>query len=191
MHCRPPLSVCSSVAQTFGTRPCSLKNRTLSLETSQKDRRFLIDFRPNKYRTWPLHAFARGCRCERDDPPIFKNRAPSRDIIMFCLFGLYERSTIALPRETIRFFDVLFIFVSSKIALSLETSSTFRRFIFVEIGLGKIALPCGASGKLGLFICKNRAPARDILETLSFLSSKSTKIALPCEHSKILIVTEQ
>ena len=34
--CRPPASVCSSVAETFGTHPCSLKNRGLARDILKK-----------------------------------------------------------------------------------------------------------------------------------------------------------
>ena len=70
-----------------------------------------------------------------------------QDILKIPYFSF---SKVALPRKRIRFFDGLMMFVSSKIALPLETSSKCRR-LFPSKSI-KIALPCGAFGKFRSFM---------------------------------------
>ena len=76
-----------------------------------------------------------------------KNRAPVQDILNISRFS--DFINYQKLRSRTRQVDFLYgwtTFVSSKIALSLETSSKFRRFIFIKID-------------------QNRAPMRSIRET--------------------------
>ena len=63
-----------------------------------------------------------------------KSRSRSRRSQHIAFFGLYEYPKLRSRARQSAFFEPLNIFVSSNIALSLETSSKFRRFIFLEGG---------------------------------------------------------
>ena len=73
MRCRPPPSACSYIAQTFGTRSGSLKNRALGA--------FFFDFQSKIQGVALKVLFVGGVVTEPVAPPIFENRAPVRDIL--------------------------------------------------------------------------------------------------------------
>ena len=97
---RPHPTACSSVAQTFGTRSCSFKNRALArdvLKTSTCFYRFLrISIK--KIQALAFKVLLVGGVDTELVAPIFENRAPVRDVLKIPF------SKIALPRGTIRFF---------------------------------------------------------------------------------------
>ena len=65
---------------------------------------------------------------------ISENRAPARDILKISRFSDFiDYQKLRSRARQFDFFDVWMMFVSSKIALPLETSSKFRRFIFIKI----------------------------------------------------------
>ena len=131
MHRRPPTYACSSVAPTFGMRSCSLENRALARDILKKSSYF-IDFRSKKVGDIALKVLLVEGSGRQPVAPrsILEKWGPVQDILRIPDLAF---SKIALTSETIRFFCVLIILVSSKIAPPLEASSKFRQLIFLKI----------------------------------------------------------
>ena len=121
MHRRPPTSACSSVAQTFGTRSCSLKIALL-LETSSKNRRILSivdqEIRDIAFKVLLVEGSGR----EPVAPRFWKIALPCGTPSKFQILSLQKLRSLARQFD---FFDVLMMFVSSEIALRSRHPQNF------------------------------------------------------------------
>ena len=126
------MPACSSVAQTFWTRPCSLQNRALA-RSILKNRRSILIFSPKKGDFAFKVVLLEGSPTERVAPLIDENCAPVRDILKTQSFA-YSTTTHKLRSRSrqSRFFCVVMVFISSKIAFPCAASSKFRRFIIIK-----------------------------------------------------------
>ena len=136
------MHVYSSVAQTFGTRHCSLQNRALARDILKK---FGVFFDQEIGDFAFKVVLLEGVVSELVAPLIFEDRAPVRDILKILSFSC------SMIHQKLR-----------------SRARQFNSFACVIIFLAsKIALPCGAFGNFcvldHLHIFKNCAPVRSIL----------------------------
>ena len=102
MHRRPPTSVFSSVAQTFGARSCSLKNRAVARDILKKS----VYFIDQEIQGLALELLlVEGSVAKPVAPPIFENCAPVRDILKILHFS--DFINIQNLRSRTRQFDFL------------------------------------------------------------------------------------
>ena len=144
----------------------------LSLETSSKFHRFI--FSPIEQNFAPVRSILSILIF------IFKYRALAQDILEISSINLHlNRSKLRSRAEHPEFFKCFF----AKIALSLETSSKFHRFIFSPIEQN--FAPVRSILSILIFIFKYRALAQDILEISSiYLRPNRAKSRSRAEHSE-------
>ena len=143
----------------------------LSLKTSSKNRQFLSIFE-QKIRSLAFKVLlVEGSVTEPVAPRFFESCAPVRDILKIPDFAFSKKTTC--------FFDVLMMLVSSKIALPLETSSKFRRFIFIKMDQNSAPVQ-GIRKIFIIYFQKTRSPSRHPRNFIDLSSSKSIKMTLPC-----------
>ena len=110
---------------------------------------------------------------------IFKNCVPVRDILKILRFSDFINILKLCSRaRQFDLFNVLIIFVSSKIALPLGTSSKFRRFIFIKSHQNDA--PVRGIRKILFIYLKKLRPRAEHPRNFVDASSNPIKMTLPC-----------